>query len=400
MTNVDLLSTVQPPDGWFALLCIRGDDVRQELVATREELDTRTQEYVQNKWNVYFGVAKFETNKNRLKDNVKALKAFWLDIDCGEDKAEINPKTGRPDGYIDQATGMQELQRFCKLIGLPKPILVNSGRGIHVYWALTEPVTRGQWEPVADRLRELCVLHNFHIDGKVFEVARVLRIPGTYNFKDEPPTQVEILGTAPEVEYQTFRNLLGVKEESEAPPKRELSALAKSMMVNSVSSFKKIMIKSAGGTGCPQLLSAYEDRESLSEPRWFDALSIAKFCEDRDTAIHKMSQDHPDYDYHDTEHKVRHILGPHSCVEFEKSNPGGCDGCAHKGKIKSPISLGKEILEATEEDNEVTVHSIAPLRPRPTTLLNTCNRLGTWINGRKYLIFMVSRDWNPMRLRH
>jgi len=116
MTNVDLLSIVQPPDGWFALLCIRGDDVRQELVATREELDTRTQEYVQNKWNVYFGVAKFETNKNRLKDNVKALKAFWLDIDCGEDKAEINPKTGRPDGYIDQATGMQELQRFCKWI--------------------------------------------------------------------------------------------------------------------------------------------------------------------------------------------------------------------------------------------------------------------------------------------
>ena len=358
MTNIDLLETVQPSEGWFAVLGIKGKkDVRQELVATREEVDALAAQYVKEKRNVYFGVAKYRTNENREKPNVLALKSFWVDIDCGEEKAEINPKTGRPEGYIDQTTGLQELQRFCKLIGLPKPLLVNSGRGIHAYWVLTEQVSRDEWEPVAERLRELCVLHNFHIDGKVFEVARVLRIPGTYNFKDEPPTQIEVISNAPAVEYETFRNILGVKEVTETPPKRELSALAKSMMGNSVSSFKKIMIKSASGTGCPQLLSAYEDRESLSEPRWFDALSIAKFCEDRDVAIHKMSQDHPDYDYNDTEHKVRHILGPHSCIEFEKSNPGGCDRCPHKGKIKSPISLGKEILEATEEDNEVIVTS-------------------------------------------
>ena len=333
------------------------DDVDQQLLATREEVDAQIQEFLRQKRNVYFGVAKYKTDQNRLKSNVLALKTFWLDIDCGEDKAEINPKTGRPEGYVDQATGLQELQRFCKLIGLPKPLIVNSGRGIHVYWPLTEPVERREWEHVAKRLRELCVLHNLHVDGKVFEVSRILRPPGTFNFKDDPPSPVEILSEAPPISYEAFRDILGVKELGEEPPKRELTELAKSMMSNSVSSFKKIMIKSANGTGCQQLLSAYEERESLSEPRWFDALSIAKFCEDRDTAIHKMSQDHPDYEYNDTEHKVRHILGPHSCAEFEKSNPGGCDGCPHKGKIKSPISLGKEILEATEEDNEVVVES-------------------------------------------
>lgn len=354
MTDVDLLSIVQPPEGWFAVLGIKGKkDVRQELVATREEVDAVAEKFVSEKRNVYFGVAKYKTPDNRLKENVDMLKSFWLDIDCGEDKAEVNPKTGRPDGYVDQTAGLQKLQDFCKLIGLPKPLLVNSGRGIHVYWPLTRAVSRDEWEPVADRLRELCVIHNFYIDGSVFEVARVLRIPGTYNFKDDPPSQVEILSLASEIEYETFRDILGVKEVTQAPPKRELTELAKSMMVNSISSFRKIMIRSAKGTGCPQLLQAYEQRDNLSEPRWFDALSIAKFCEDRDDAIHKMSQDHPDYDYHDTEHKVRHIAGPHTCAEFEKNNPGGCEGCPHRNKIKSPIQLGKEILEATEEDNEV-----------------------------------------------
>jgi hypothetical protein len=347
MTDKDLLSIVQPSDGWFAVLGIKGkDNVRQELVETREEVDVVVAKFVAQKRNVYFGVAKFETNKNRFKENVKALKAFWLDIDCGESKAEINPKTGRPDGYIDQTTGLNELKRFCKIIGLPKPLIVNSGRGIHVYWPLTESVTREEWEPVAERLRALCVIHNFHIDGKVFEVARVLRIPGTYNFKDEPPERVDVIGYAPPIEFETLKNLLGVQERSEVPPKRELTELAKSMMDSTISKFSKIMIRSASGTGCAQLLDCYENRESLSEPRWFDALSIAKFCVDKDKAIHKLSQGHQDYDPITTEQKIAHIGGPHSCAEFDKSNPGGCEGCPHKGKIKTPIQLGKEIVES------------------------------------------------------
>lgn len=359
MTNqLDLLSIVQPSEGWFAVLGIKGEsDVKQELVATREEVNQLAEKFVAEDRNVYFGVAKFATNKNRQKPNVLALRAFWLDIDCGELKAEINLKTGRPEGYIDQATGLQALKQFCKLIGLPKPIIVNSGRGIHVYWSLTRDVSREEWEPVASRLREMCVLHNFHIDGKVFEVARILRIPGTLNFKDDPPTPVEIISDAPPVDYEAFRDLFGVKAPVEAPPKRELSALAKSMMENTVSSFKKIMIRSATGNGCQQLLDAFENQGTLSEPRWFDALSIAKFCSDRDVAVHKMSEGHPDYDYAETEDKVRHIVGPHTCVEFEKSNPGGCDGCPFYNKIKSPIVLGKEVQEASEKDNTVLVQN-------------------------------------------
>ena len=197
----DLLDAVQPEEGWFCAVGIKGRSVVQKLVQTREELDEVSEQFVADNRNAFFAVAKFQTDVDRKKDNVQSLKAFWLDIDCGPTKAEINKKTDRPDGYVDQDAGLQALEEFRELVGLPDPILVNSGRGIHVYWPLTEEVTREQWEPVAARLRELCFTHELYVDPAVFEVSRVLRVPGTYNFKDDPAKSVVVMTEADPVEF-------------------------------------------------------------------------------------------------------------------------------------------------------------------------------------------------------
>lgn len=353
MENVDLLELVQPADGWFAVLGIKGPrDVKQKLVATREEVDQYAELYMSQKRNVFFGVARYETEANRTKENVKSLKAFWLDVDCGEAKAEINPETGRPDGYINQTAGLKALKAFCDKIGLPRPLLVNSGRGLHVYWPLTRAVTREEWEPVAARLCELCITHDFYVDPSVFEAARILRIPGTLNFKDDPPKPVTILSLADPVEYEELRAILGVKEKQELViPERKMSLLGQKLQDDSISSFAKIMTRSAKKDGCQQLLSCYMERATLSEVRWFDALSVAKFCHDRDEAIQRLSEGHPDYDPMAALEKTKHIQGPHNCATFERNNPGGCHGCPHLGKIKNPIVLGKEVLEAAVEDD-------------------------------------------------
>jgi len=52
MTDFDLLNTVHPANGWFAIVGIKGKDVRQELVATREELDELADQFVKQKRNV------------------------------------------------------------------------------------------------------------------------------------------------------------------------------------------------------------------------------------------------------------------------------------------------------------------------------------------------------------
>lgn len=380
MATFDLLNTVQPADGWFAIVGIKGtgpDLKRQQiLLETREEVDATVQRLVNREWNVFYGVAKYIDDSNRKKTNVKALKTFWIDIDCGAKKAEPNPKTGRPDGYIDQATALVELRKFCGTIGLPRPTLVDSGNGIHAYWPLTADVTPQEWEPVAARLRDLCNTHGLIVDPVVFETARILRIPGTYNFKGDTPKQVQVLGVGPTVDFEGFRKLLGIKEPvgvPAVPQQRGLTALGRAMQESATKMFSKIMRRSAKGDGCAQLLDCFQNRDTLSESRWFDALSVAKFCSDRDKAIHLMSEGHPDYDPTRTIQKIAHIEGPHNCVTFERNNPGLCANCPHFGKIKNPISLGVVVKEApeaayatttVETEDEVEVVTV-PKYPHP-----------------------------------
>ena len=130
MPEFDLLDAVLPSEGRFCVVGI-SKYVDQRFVDTREELDAIAAEFDRRKVNAFFGCAKFGQLDNRKHENAKHIKALWLDIDCGEEKATPDDK-GRIKGYIDQATGIAELQRFCSAVGLRRPILVNSGNGLHL----------------------------------------------------------------------------------------------------------------------------------------------------------------------------------------------------------------------------------------------------------------------------
>ena len=131
---------------------------------------------------------------------------------------------------------------------------------------------------------------------------------------------------------------------------RRMSPLMESMMEDRVKRFSTIMINSAQGEGCKQLLYCYENQNEIGYNLWRSALSIATHCVDRDDAIHKMSSEHPNYTEGETERKALDIGAPHLCTTFERENPGGCDDCPNKGKFKTPIMLGVEIAKAEEFD--------------------------------------------------
>lgn len=344
MTEFDLLTAVQPEEGWYAVVGIKDGSVRQVLVETREEVDEVADDFVRQRRNVFFGVAKYASDEGRTRRNVSGLKALWVDLDCGPTKP-----------YPDQVSGFRALKAFTQTINLPIPIVVNSGRGLHVYWPLTETLTREEWEPLSDRLKALCVAQEFHADPACFEAARILRIPGTYNFKDDPAPEVTIMhkGSGP-IAPDALRKLLGVKHTpalpaptNTLPPSTMLSPMGQMIQNSTDKSFGKIVRR--GAQGCAQILSCLQERETLSEPRWFNALSVAKFCRDKDKAIHKLSEGHPDYDPARTEQKIAHIAGPHTCVQFEANNPGVCQGCPHFGKVKSPIVLGIDVIPSSDD---------------------------------------------------
>jgi len=365
MSTFDLLDTVLPTEGRYCVVGI-GKYVDQRFADTREEAETLIQEFNTKQVNVYFGCAKFGTADDRTHENVAFVRALWLDIDCGPTKGVPNSK-GKIEGYLDQQTGLEELKKFCKTVGLPRPILVNSGNGVHAYWLLEETLTRTVWEPLAKRLKQLCKEQGLIVDDKVFEASRILRVPESMNVKKglEPKPVIVWNEVSPRLSTEKLRELLGApepKEVEEAPDfvPSAMSPMMEALLGNKVKRFKTIMLKAENG--CAQLNYVFQNQAEIDEPLWQSALSIPAFCVDGDKAAHKMSDQHPEYDPAEVDNKLRNIRkrgGPHHCTTFEERNPGGCDGCPHKGKITSPIVLGIEIAEATEADNEVEVETEA-----------------------------------------
>jgi hypothetical protein len=358
MSSFDLLNTVLPPEGRYCVMGI-GKYPDQNFVDTKEEVEELAQQFVKRKIDVFFGCAKYGSLNNRTHENAKYFRALWMDIDCGPTKG-VPDKKGIIKGYLDQQTGLDEFKKFCIAVGLPRPILVSSGYGIHAYWLLEETVSRREWEPLANRLRELCVEQGLIVDSSVFEASRILRIPGTFNFKQEEPKEVAVLNElTPRMTYQEVKDLLGAPEPKDDVPDfipRSMSPMMEALMGNKVKRFKTIMMKGEGG--CAQLNHCFENQNDIEEPLWRSALSIAAFCVDGDKAAHKLSSQHEGYDAVEVDNKVNNLRskgGPHHCSTFAKLNPQGCEGCIHRGKIKSPIMLGVEIEQAEAEDNEYAV---------------------------------------------
>jgi len=353
----DLLDAVLPAEGRYCVFGL-GKFPDQRFCDTRAEVDVIAQEFVKNKVNAFYGCAKYGELNNRTHANAQFFRALWVDIDCGIAKA------AEGKGYATQAEGLTRFKEFVRAAHLPTPIVVDSGYGIHAYWLLEETIRRPEWEALSDRLEELCKEHGLIVDPAVFEASRVLRIPGTFNFKGEEPVEVRVLyENSLRVPYAEMKELLGAPEPKEERPDfipRTMSPLMTQLVSNRVRRFKTIMMKSVEGTGCAQLLHCFQNQDTIEYNLWRSALSIAAFCVDRDTAIHKISKDHPDYDFRATERKADDVVktgAPHHCSTFEKNNKGFCDGCMHKGKIKSPIVLGDEVAEADDENNTVEIES-------------------------------------------
>ena len=161
---------------------------------------------------VYFACASFlhkeypDTNgkrRQRTAENAAATGSFWLDIDCGDDK-----------DYETRDQAVTAIEQFCLACDLPKPLLVNSGGGLHVYWPLDRAVPKDDWLLVAEKLKTLT--HNPAIrlyadDTRTADITSLLRPVGTHNWKpkyNEPI--VTIVQDADPVDFDHFASKIDV----------------------------------------------------------------------------------------------------------------------------------------------------------------------------------------------
>ena len=322
--------------------------IQQKFYTSVEEVISAAHDLSDHGWNAFYALGTYEKAGSRVADNVMRMKSFFLDLDCGPTKE-----------FADKETAIAELQGFCKQHSLPTPTLVNSGRGIHVYWILTEAVARDDWWPVAERLKNLCTASGFKADPSVTsDAARILRVPSTYNYKYDPPLPVTFYGIeAPTtVGFEKFSALLG-GDPIPAPTKytaSTTSAFQDAMNENQKGSFKRLLLKTNKGNGCGQISHIIQNQKTVPHDLWRSGLSIANVCKDGDKAAALMSSEHEDYSLEATLHKMADTGGPHFCSTFELHNPEICAVCPNKGKISTPAMLTKEIRAAAPEDNTVT----------------------------------------------
>ena len=349
MNNLEFLQQVLGDEGYYCIVGLKknSDKPVQKFFQKLEDAVTVAENLTKEGYDAYYALATFEDGKSRKTANVKQLRSLFVDLDCGE---------GKP--YETQQEALIALKQFCITTKMPKPTIVNSGGGVHAYWAITEPITREVWLPLAEKLKSLCDENDLYADPVVTaDSVRILRVPGTLNFKNDEPRNVALIGSSSSsLELDTLKDIIGdpVLAPRSYIPRGELDEVTKAILGNYTNRFKTILIKTVKGVGCQQLAYIIKEQATMPEPLWRAGLSIAKFCIDADKAIEKISSGHPEYTPMMADRKARLIKGgPYTCAKFEEYNPKGCDGCPNKGTIKSPIVLGREVQEANDDDNIV-----------------------------------------------
>ena len=169
-------------DVYFAILSLR-----DEKVWDPEKTDFKTG--LKGAWAV------------RKQGNMLASKCSFFDLDVGPEAAK----------YPTQRDALGALVQFLKDTGLPMPMLVSSGGGVHVYWPYVESVPVEEWKPLALHMRQLADHLGLKVDPtRTTDTTSVLRVSETFNWKDRAnPREVRVLEERfVPTEWETFKRIV------------------------------------------------------------------------------------------------------------------------------------------------------------------------------------------------
>lgn len=359
MDTLCFLQRVLPSKGYYvATLRGPGDKIQQGFFDTVEGLASACKRLStsQPDKDVGFAVSAFISRRNRKQSNVLATKLVALDVDCGNHKP-----------FATWEEGLKALGKFVSDMGLPKPLIVHSGNGLHSYWVLDEGLEPQDWKPLAVAMREACIAKGFEVDHNVTtDSARVLRPVGTINTKGG--NAVKLLIDAEPVSASTLKDCLGYY--FNAVPTAAIDHKRGSRLLNNLAVEQEFppAVGSVVASKCKQIAWAIANQGDVDEPLWYGLLGVAAYCEDAEQTAKEWSNRHPDYDEGVTLQKLAHwkqsATGPTTCAKFETYRPNGCKGCKFKGKIGSPTRLGVRYQEAILQAPIDKVANAVPI-PKP-----------------------------------
>lgn len=391
MSVKDFLTLVLPDEGYFIVATpFKAEGSTRSawwnfVVDDLSELQVKCREWLMQKRDVYFALGTFRerevinlnkidyktklpgAKEKRTQANVKWLRCFFIDLDV---------KPGVKGHYQSQAEALKDLKRFLLATGLPTPVIVSSGYGIHAYWPLTENIEPVTWKATATKLKAACVHAKLLADPAVTaDEARVLRVPGTTNFKNGKEEPVTLLRMAPahafggiDAHLERYITSNNVPVDA-AKPVLGIPARVGPMasVEGNLGATNDPLNPGALMFSCPAFSQIVANRgATASEPQWRAALGLARFCENEAEMKLAVSDGHPDFSVASMEEKIANMtLGPTKCFRFWEKDNATCEACPNWQIIKSPAVMGRPLrenkpTEAVDTDTgEVTV--IPPL---------------------------------------
>jgi len=281
-------------------------------------------------WDVYYAPASFRGTK-REAAGALSVQALWMDLDCGDGKIYDTPEAA-----------MGALLAWLRRHDLPDPThVVHSGYGLHVYWMLDAAVSLDEWRDAADRFKRAVVLERICDDpGVISDAARILRVPGTHNYKTAEKRAVTLLSASDRrVRLEDFTASLPALGPQRAVPRDDEWSVQSDLPPGDAEAIAE---------KCAQMRHMRDTAGQLPEPLWRAGLSILQRCENKDDYIHAWSKGDPRYDAEQTRRKAEATAGPATCQHFSELDPERCQGCPLRGTITSPIQIQLAFPEPDE----------------------------------------------------
>lgn len=178
----------------YRYLWIVAPETAQKQTLWYSNSDKGTQEIItflertRDRYNIHFGIHGLFEKKNyaqRAKEtDTLVVNAFYADFDFKE-----RPKFQNPLDFIESifSLGKKDLPRL-----LPSYI-VSSGGGYHAYWLLAEPIVVTDANREAVKAMQKDWVHRLGADPAACDLARVLRLPLSINFKYENKPQCRVI---------------------------------------------------------------------------------------------------------------------------------------------------------------------------------------------------------------
>jgi len=368
MDTLSFFQRVLPTEGLYCIASFERDnpaprhgyfDSVEKLAQVALALNSRGQ-------NTYYAISTF-TEKRRKQEFVERTKVLAIDVDCGIGK------NGKPKPFIDASEGAKALIAFVKDVGLPMPMIVSSGNGLHIYWILDVAVAPAQWKPLANALKAACLEKGFTPDiGVTGDSARILRPIGCINPKGNK-TAV-LLRDAPDVTYNQLWAVLepfthGSSYELPVEQTRSNSLLDNLAVKHEYQPANAERVVA----GCQQIKWGIENQNNVTEPFWWKMVGVAAYCQEPVATAITWSKEYKNFNESEVITKIENwkngATGPTLCEKFMLERPDGCKGCKFKDKIGSPARLGTQLAEV--KSTAAMVDPLAAVVPVPKPFKRT-----------------------------